>query len=216
MVLEQTMHQTEARKTIYDILRGEFGIGAVDLQAITANSEKYTPERLQSAIDFVRHRMANHGRGKKVQFPGRLFMKALEEGWTVPTAELTAEPVASEPAAATKTRRAAAKRTAGASDEDVEQADPLRREFELAGEEGFRQYLTCDAQQRTELWASFARTAHFRVLRAQLQLDKDQVPYEQLVTNERLRQSFGKHVLDAQKKAAKKQQTATQADLGLS
>lgn len=215
MVLEQTMHQTEARKTIYDILRGEFGIGAVDLQAITANSEKYTPERLQSAIDFVRHRMANHGRGKKVQFPGRLFMKALEEGWTVPTAELTAEPVASEPVPAAKTRRAAGKRAAGASGEDAEQADPLRREFELAGEEGFRQYLTCGAQQRAELWASFARTAHFRVLRAQLQLDKDQVPYEQLVTNERLRQSFGKHVLDAQKKAAKKQQAAAQVDLGL-
>ncbi len=209
----QSMHQTEARKTIYDTLRGEFGIGAVDFQAITANSDKYTPERLQAAIDFVRHRMANHGRGKKVQFPGRLFMKALEEGWTVPTAELAADAVVKpSPAATPKPPRAVAKR---ASSEDGPQTEALRREFELAGEEGFRQYLKCDARQRGELWASFARTAHFRVLRAQLQLDKGQVPYEQLVTSERLRQSFGKHVLDAQKKAAKKPGASTQAELGL-
>jgi hypothetical protein len=159
--------------------------------------------------------MANHGRGKKVQFPGRLFMKALEEGWTVPTAELTADVVVNpSPAAATKPSRAVAKR---ASSEDGHQTEALRREFELAGEEGFRQYLKCDAKQRGELWTSFTRTAHFKVLRAQLQLDKEQVPYEQLVTSERLRQSFGKHVLEAQKKTAKKAPGAsTQNELGLS
>lgn len=42
------------------------------------------------------------------------------------------------------------------------------------------------------------------------------MPYEQLVTSERLRQSFGKHVLDAQTKAAKKAAAAsTQTELGL-
>jgi hypothetical protein len=160
--------------------------------------------------------MANHGRGKKVQFPGRLFMKALEEGWSVPTAELAedfdaAAPPSPDPAPA-KTRRAAARRASG---KEADDAAALRREFEEAGEEGFRQYLACDARQRGELWASFSRTAHFRVLRAQLQIEKDLVPYEQLVTNERLRRSFGKHVLDAQKKAAKKSRDAAQAELGL-
>jgi hypothetical protein len=141
-------------------------------------------------------------------------MKALEEGWTVPTAELTAAAVVNtSPVAATKASRTVAKRT---SSEDGHQTEALRREFELAGEEGFRQYLKCDAKQRSELWVSFTRTAHFKVLRAKLQLDKEQVPYEQLVTSERLRHSFGKHVLDAQKKAAKKAASAsTQSELGL-
>jgi hypothetical protein len=211
MVAAQVMHQTEARKTIYDTLRGEFGIGAVDIQAITANSEKYTPERLQAAIDFVRHRMATAG-GKKIRFPGRLLMKALEEGWTVPTAELedkAAKPATPAPVAA---RHKAAKPP---REDGHQESEAQCREYELAGEEGFKQYSRAASEQREELWASFTRTAHFRVLASQLQLDKHKVPYEQLVINDRLRHAFGKHVLDAQKKAAKKSRVSTQAELGL-
>jgi hypothetical protein len=42
------------------------------------------------------------------------------------------------------------------------------------------------------------------VLAAQLQFDRTKVPYEQLVISDRLRHALGKHVLDAQKKAARK------------
>jgi hypothetical protein len=210
MVAAQVMHQTEARKTIYDTLRGEFGIGAVDIQAITANSDKYTPERLQAAIDFVRHRMATAG-GKKIRFPGRLLMKSLEEGWTVPTAELEDTPVRLETPAPVPARGKAAKPS---RERGHQESESQRREYELAGEEGFRQYSRVTSEQREELWASFTRTAHFRVLASQLQLDKHKVPYEQLVINDRLRHALGKHVLDAQK-AAKRPRASVQADLGL-
>jgi plasmid replication initiation protein len=205
-MVAQVMHQTEARKTIYDTLRGEFGIGTVDIQAITANSDKYTPERLQGAIDFVRHRMATAG-GKKIRYPGRLLMKALEEGWTVPTAELedtTVMPAAPVPAPASAPAPARAKAAKPPRDEEHHESEAQRREYELAGEEGFKQYSRAAGEQREGLWASFTRTAHFRVLASQLQLDKHRIPYEQLVINDRLRHALGKHVLDAQKKAARK------------
>jgi hypothetical protein len=102
-----------------------------------------------------------------------------------------------------------------AREEDLSETEAQRREYEMAGEEGFRQYSRAGAEQREELWASFTRTAHFKVLAAQLQFDKRKVPYELLVTNDRLRQALGKHVLDAQKKAARKPRTAAQANLGL-
>ncbi|WP_157270237.1 replication initiation protein [Azohydromonas aeria] len=218
MVAAQALHQTEARKTLYDILRGEFGIGSVDIQAITANSEQYTPERLQAAIDFVRHRIAT-ARGKKIQYPGRLLMKALEEGWTVPTAELAhAAAEAQSPVPASAPAPAAAPAAAGARRAragDERESAAQRHEYELAGEEGFKQYTRLGGPQREELWASFARTAHFKVLAAQLQLDRHTVPYESLVINERLRHALGKHVLDAQKKAARKPRATAQTELGL-
>jgi hypothetical protein len=143
-------------------------------------------------------------------------MKALEEGWTVPTAELegaVVRPAIPAPApAAVQGKRAESPR-----EEDLSgaESETQRREYELAGEEGFRQYSREGAEQREEFWASFTRTAHFKVLAAQLQLDKRKVPYELLVTNDRLRQALGKYVLDAQKKAAKKPRTTGQAELGL-
>jgi hypothetical protein len=208
----QSINQTEARKTIYDTLRGEFGIGAVDLQAIAMNSEKFTPERIQAAIDFVRHRMTTSGGGKKIRFPGRLFMKALQEGWAVPTAEV--QDVEVKP----RTRRAgtAAQPTAVSTAAEANpQADALRKQFEQEGDEGFRLYAGSNVEQRRELWVSFTRTAHFRVLRTQLNLDKSAVPDDLLLANERLRHALGTHVLNAQKKAAKKARLAAQSELGL-
>ncbi|WP_157269234.1 replication initiation protein [Azohydromonas aeria] len=210
--MTQSMRLTEVRKTIYDTLRGEFGVGAIDLQAITMNAEKFTPERIQAAIDFVRHRMTT-GRGKKVQFPGRLFMKALQEGWTVPTAEVQD----AQPAAA---RRKPAVATQVASASVVEEPNPLaealRQEFVRDGEQGFKLYLASDAEKRREQLASFARTAHFRVLCSQLQLDKKSFSEETLHSNERLRHAFGKHVLNARKKAARKGQDTSQVEMVLS
>lgn len=207
-----SMRITEARKSIYDTLKGEFGIGAVDLQAITMNADKFTPDRIQAAIDFVRHRMST-GKGKKVQFPGRLFMKALQEGWTVPTAEVQEK----MPELHRRTPHVA---TQANTKTGTEEADPmtmaLRKEFERDGEEGFKLYLACDSEKRHEQLASFMRTAHCRVLCSQLQIDRKSFSEEVLLSNERLRHAFGKHVLNAQKKAAKKVRTTVQSELNLS
>ena len=57
----QSLAQTEVRKSLYDALRGEFGLGNDDLEAITLNASEYTPSRIQGAIEFVRHRMSGRG-----------------------------------------------------------------------------------------------------------------------------------------------------------
>jgi hypothetical protein len=209
--MTQSMRLTEARKTIYDTLRGEFGVGAVDLQAITMNADKFTPERIQAAIDFVRHRMTT-GRGKKVQFPGRLFMKALQEGWTVPTAEVQdAQPKPASRKPHVVTQAAAA----GVTEESNPMAEALRKEFEQDGEKGFELYLASDSEKRHEQLASFMRTAHFRVLSSQLQIDRKSFSEDVLLSNERLRHAFGKHILNARKKAAKKAQDTSQVEMVL-
>ena len=214
----QSMRLTETRKTIYDTLRGEFGVGAVDLQAITLNADKFTPEKIQAAIDFVRHRMTA-GRGKKVQFPGRLFMKALQEGWTVPTAELQdaeVNPRAHRPDAGARPATVSTAEKASSQDEANPHAEALRKEFEREGNEGFNLYLASDVEQRSALWAAFTRTAHFRVLTSQLKVDKKAKPDDLLPSNERMRHAFGKHVLNSHKKSLKKNLVAAQTELGLS
>jgi plasmid replication initiation protein len=203
----QSLAQTEVRKTLYDALRGEFGLGNDDLEAITLNASEYTPSRIQAAIEFVRHRMS--GRGPKVRFPGRLFMKALKEGWTVPTAELVLDGKAPAPAAATSPAAPVPAPAAKAVSPQQPPEDPataaLRREYERSGELGFETYLGYGAQQQAEFWASFVRSSQFRVLRAQLNLDKHQATVEELRANERLRWAFGQHVMSALKKAARKE-----------
>jgi len=206
-----SMRLTETRKAIYETLRGEFGVGTVDLQAITLNADRFTPEKIQAAIEFVRHRI-NTAKGKKIQFPGRLFMKALQEGWTVPTAEVKD----------TGPNSSSRKHQAGGSAATVdsnEQDDPvalaLRKEFERDGEEGFKVYSESDPERRREYMAGFMRTAHFRVLCSQLQLDKKAFSEQLLLSHERLRHAFGKYVLNARKKAAKKSQGTAQAEMNL-
>jgi plasmid replication initiation protein len=205
--LVQSLAQTEVRKTLYDTLRGEFGLGNDDLQAITLNASEYTPSRIQSAIEFVRHRMS--GRGPKVRFPGRLFIKALKEGWTVPSAELVADGKPAEPAAPARPAAPAATAAAAADTGLPTAEDPataaLRREYERSGELGFETYLGYGAPQQAEFWAAFARSSQFRVLKAQLQLAKEQPSAQALKGNDRLRWAFGQHVMTALKKAARKE-----------
>ncbi len=207
----QSLAQTEVRRVLYDTLRGEFGLGNDDLEAITLNASEYTPSRIQSAIEFVRHRMS--GRGPKVRFPGRLFIKALKEGWTVPTAELMVEErspdtPATKPAApvTAKTARAPASETAQPQQAPEDPATAaLRREYERSGELGFETYLGYGAEQQAEFWASFVRSSQFRVLKAQLNLERRQATTEELRANDRLRWAFGQHVMTALKKAARKE-----------
>ena len=208
--LAQSLAQTEVRKTLYDTLRGEFGLGNDDLEAITLNASEYTPSRIQAAIEFVRHRMG--GRGPKVRFPGRLFIKALKEGWTVPTAELVADgkpagaPVAMEPAPAAKAPAApVAAADPGPQASEDPAAAALRREYERSGELGFETYLGYGEQQQAEFWAAFARSSQFRVLKAQLKLDKEQPDAQALKANDRLRWALGQHVMTTLKKAARKE-----------
>jgi plasmid replication initiation protein len=206
-----SMRQTETRKTIYDTLKGEFGVGASDLQALMKDPETYTPEQIQEAIEFVRHRMANNT--KKVRFPGRLFLKALKEGWTVPTAELKDQPksVAAQVVRGNGAAEAVAQERTKALDAE------LRKAFERESEQGFKRYVESPAELRAELWASFTRTHRYRALKKQLSLDpfKDAAPDTMLLSNDRLRQAFGDHVRLALDKAAKKKALAAQTSLGL-
>jgi hypothetical protein len=153
------------------------------------------------------------GRGPKVRFPGRLFIKALREGWTVPTAELVADGKPAEPAAPARpvppaatapAAPAAAADTGSPSTEDPATA-ALRREYERSGELGFETYLGYGAPQQAEFWTAFARSSQFRVLKAQLKLAKEQPSAQALKANDRLRWAFGQHVMTTLKKAARKE-----------
>jgi hypothetical protein len=206
----QSLRQTETRRTIYQVLRGEFGIGTVDLQAITRNAEEYTPERIQAAIDFVRHRMKRGG--KKVKLPGRLFMKALQEGWTVPEAERDEPPAL--PVATVPGSTPGIARTQGAS--EAATPDPLQLGYQQDGEKGFAQYLALDEVRQAEVRAAFARTRVFRVLQAQLQREKGPLTPAELQGNDRLCWALGNYLLSAKKKAAaKKADGAGPVQLGL-
>ncbi|WP_157265604.1 replication initiation protein [Azohydromonas aeria] len=205
----QSLRQTETRKTIYQTLRGEFGIGTVDLQAITVNADKYTPERIQAAIDFVRHRMKRGG--KKVNLPGRLFMKALEEGWTVPEAER--DPAVSAPPAPAAALGAP---TAAAPATPVDAApDPLQLDYRRNGERGFALYLAWPSPRQDEMRSAFTRTRVFRVLQGQLSRAKGPLGHAEVQDSERLRLALGNHVLAAEKKAAARPRNADGAQLGL-
>lgn len=206
-----SLRQTETRKTIYDTLKGEFGVGASDIQAFMKGPETYTPEQIQQAIEFVRHRMANNT--KKVRFPGRLLLKALKEGWTVPTAELTG---GQESTAVQSVRKRPAAEAVAQEQTKALDAE-LRKAFERESEQGFNRYAESPADLRAELWASFTRTHRFRALKKQLSLElgKQADPDAVLLSNDRLRQAFGDHVRLTLNKAAKKKAASAQGSLGL-
>ena len=206
-----SLRQTETRKTIYDTLKGEFGVGASDIQAFMKDPETYTPEQIQQAIEFVRHRMANNA--KKVRFPGRLLLKALKEGWTVPTAELTSN---QESTTAQSVRKRPAAEAVAQEQSKALDAE-LRKAFERESEQGFNRYAESPADLRAELWASFTRTHRFRALKKQLSLElgKQADPDAVLLSNDRLRQAFGDHVRLTLDKAAKKKAASAQGSLGL-
>jgi len=200
----QLFHESEARKELYNTLRGEFGLGTGEIEDIARSPHEFTQDRIQAAVAFVRHRMKNGG--KKVHAPGKLLVKALKEGWTIPSAELedalpTPAAVASAPAGE-RPAPAAAVAVAAAEPPDAATA-ALQREYEQGGERGFEAYLGLDEAARAALLASFARTAPFRALQAQLKRPKGPVTDVELRANERLRFAFGQHVLSALKKAAR-------------
>lgn len=188
----QSFHESEARKELYNTLRGEFGLGTREIEEIARRPHDFTQDRIAAAIAFVRHRIK--GGGKKVHAPGKLLLKALEEGWTIPTAELAEDAL---PAPVARSTQDAAPATLDAA------SAALQQEYELGGERGFETFLGLDAAAREGLLASFARTAPFRVLQAQLKRAKGPVTEEELRSTDRLRFAFGQHVLTAQKKAAR-------------
>jgi hypothetical protein len=195
----QSLRQTETRKNIYDTLKGEFGIGTVDLQAIALKAEEYTPERIQAAIEFVRHRMATSR--KKISAPGRYLMKAIQEGWSVPTSEVApVSPVAAQPLPAVAPRGATAKRRAA---HEQQAQDALQRDYQEQGERGYELYLSAEAAQRSEWRASFARTLVFRALSTQLQRAKGPVTEPELRDTPRLRHALGQHVLKVADRAGR-------------
>ena len=200
----QSLRQTETRKNLYETLRGEFGIGAVDLQAIAAKAEEYTPERIQAAIEFVRHRMATQR--KKISAPGRYLMKAIQEGWSIPTSELEAG--GTEPAGLAAPAPASAPAAAGAADKrqpahERLAGESLQREYQEQGERGYALYLAAEEAQRAELRTSFARTLVFRALGAQMQRAKGPITEAELRDTPRLQHAFGQHVLKFVAKASR-------------
>jgi hypothetical protein len=161
-------------------------------------AEEYTPERIQAAIEFVRHRMATSR--KKISAPGRYLMKAIQEGWSVPTSEVAQAQPAGEQLPAVLPRSAPAKRRAV---HEQQAADALQRDYQEQGERGYELYLAAEAAQRAEWRASFARTLVFRVLSTQLQRAKGPVTEPELRDTPRLRHAFGQHVLKVANRAGR-------------
>jgi hypothetical protein len=202
----QSFHESEARKDLYNTLRGEFGLGTREIEDIARRPQDFTQDRIEAAVAFVRHRMKNGG--KKVHAPGKLLLKALEEGWTIPTAEL--EDALPAPTASPANGHGVARTVAPAAPDAPDAATAaLQREYEQGGERGFLAFLELEPDAQAALLASFARTAPFRVLQAQLQRAKGPVTEEELRSTDRLRFAFGQHVLAAQKKAARSERAAT-------
>jgi plasmid replication initiation protein len=196
----QSFHESEARKELYNTLRGEFGLGTREIEEIARRPQDFTQDRIEAAVAFVRHRIKSGG--KKVHAPGKLLLKALHEGWTIPTAEL--EDALPAPAASPANGHGAARTVAPAAPAAPDAATAaLQREYEQGGERGFLAFLELDLGAQATLLASFARTAPFRVLQAQLKRAKGPVTEEELRSSDRLRFAFGQHVLAAQKKAAR-------------
>jgi hypothetical protein len=202
----QSFHESEARKDLYNTLRGEFGLGTREIEDIARRPQDFTQERIEAAVAFVRHRIRKGA--KKVHSPGKLLLKALEEGWTIPAAELEdARPAPSQPATGGAGPSVATAEPASAAADAA--AAALQREYEQGGERGFETYLGLDAATQAGLLASFARTAPFRALQAQLKRAKGPVTEDELRSTDRLRLAFGQHVLAAQKKAARSERTAS-------
>lgn len=208
--LAASMEHALELRSLYETLVADFGLGHADIERITQAGGSVSTERIKAAIEFVRHRMVTQK--KKVSAPGRLLVKAIEEGWAVPTAEVGAEgagptaaagTVAALPRQATP-RRAAGTAPAGGAEPQVEQMqDALKREYELEGERGYALYLAAPEGQRAEMRSSFVRTLLFRAVRAQLQREKGPVTDAELQVTPRLRHAFGQHVLKAAGKSAR-------------
>lgn len=204
----QSFHESEARKDLYNTLRGEFGLGTREIEDIARRPQDFTQERIAAAIAFVRHRIK--GGGKKVHAPGKLLLKALEEGWVIPSAELEdARPAQASSSTPCGNAPAAVATLAAAPAAPDAATAALQREYELGGEQGFKAFLELDAAVQATLLASFARTASFRVLQVQLKRPKKPVTEQELRSTDRLRLAFGQHVLAAQKKAARAERAAT-------
>jgi hypothetical protein len=143
-------------------------------------------------------------------------MKAIQEGWSIPTSELDAGGADAEglaipapapapaPAAQVPAKRQPAhERLAGES---------LQREYQEQGERGYALYQAAEEAQRAELRASFARTLVFRALSAQLQRAKGPITEDELRDTPRLQHAFGQHVLKSLTKASRGAAGARQED----
>lgn len=92
-----------AAKQLYSTLTDEFGLSDVELDEISANRETWTDDRLQTAIEFVRHRCSVSA----VQYPAKYLMSALRDGYRVGALEKQAtEKRASKAKATAKTAAA--------------------------------------------------------------------------------------------------------------
>lgn len=85
----QLLSSIAASKNLYDILTREFGLSDAELDEIAKNRETWTDDRLNEAVEFVRHRCAT----SKVLYPGKYLMSAIRDGYRVGSLEKAARQV---------------------------------------------------------------------------------------------------------------------------
>jgi len=82
------------RQEIFRTLVDEFGLSQSELDEIVKAGDQWTDDRIQSAIEFTRHRC----KSGKVKYPGAFLMKAIREGLRIGTLEMSVAPAAKSPA----------------------------------------------------------------------------------------------------------------------
>ena len=82
------------RQEIFNILVNEFGLSQSELDEIVKAGDQWTDDRIQSAIEFTRHRCKTG----KVKYPGAFLMKAIREGLRIGTLEMSVAPATKSPA----------------------------------------------------------------------------------------------------------------------
>ncbi len=82
--LQQNIAQSKA---LYDALVGDFGLSDAELDEISKHRSEWPDERIQDAIEFVKHRCAT----SSVQYPGKYLMKAIRDGYRVGAIESAAK-----------------------------------------------------------------------------------------------------------------------------
>lgn len=96
----QLLSSIEASKQLYDVLTDEFGLSNAELDEIASNRENWPDERIQGAIELVRHRCAT----ANVQYPGKYLMTAIRDGYRVGSLEKKAKESKSKKAAEQQAR----------------------------------------------------------------------------------------------------------------
>lgn len=172
-------------KEIYEILTEEFGLSDKQIDDIREIAENGGIERIRSAIDYTRVRIAE---GKKrndpISIPARYFMRALDSGWRVPKA--------------LKEEGKPAVDLAKQSSEKMVDAEKTKSSDIVAV---FLSSAENDPAAAEEIWAAFAKSPGGKAI-----IKKHGVEggYREALENEALHLPFGGYLSQQEKKKATK------------